>query len=281
MKLFTAAAGLENGLVVKESTFDPCLGAKRFGNRPFKCWRPGGHGRLDLVGAIIQSCDVYFYQLGVEEGLDLWSKFCKECRFGMHTGIDLPGEFAGLVPSAEYFDKRYGKNGWTRYLVVNLSIGQGELLVTPLQMAVLFAALGNHGKIYRPRLMSHIITPTGDIIESEPGIVGSLPISERNLEILQEGLLGVTTHERGTARVAALRDINVGGKTGTAQNPHGDDHAWFICFAPLENPEIAVAVLVENAGHGGSVAAPLAKKILLKYFENYQADMKNDRQTDI
>ncbi len=281
MKLFTAAAGLENKLTDEETTFDPCLGAKRFGNRSFRCWRPGGHGKLDLVGAIIQSCDVYFYQLGVKEGLDLWSKFCKDSRFGMHTGIDLPGEFAGLVPSAKYFDKRYGKNGWTRYLVVNLAIGQGELLVTPLQMAVLYAALGNGGAVYRPRLTSSIIANNGNIIENKPEIVGSLPVSEENLEILLKGLLGVTTHERGTARVAALRDINVGGKTGTSQNPHGEDHAWFICFAPIENPEIAIAIIVENAGHGGSVAAPLAKQILLKYFENYRADRNTEEKTDI
>ncbi|UCC80937.1 MAG: penicillin-binding protein 2 [Candidatus Zixiibacteriota bacterium] len=281
MKLFTAAAGLENDIVVENSTFDPCLGARRFGNRPFRCWRPGGHGKLDLVGAIIQSCDIYFYQLGVQEGLDIWSKFCKDSRFGMRTGIDLPGEVTGLVPSARYFDKRYGKSGWTRYLVVNLSIGQGELLVTPLQMAVLFAALGNGGIIYSPRLASRIITYGGDIIKIEPEIVGSLPVSEENLEILKKGLLGVTTHERGTARVAALKDIDVGGKTGTAQNPHGEDHALFICFAPLENPEIAIAVIVENAGHGGSVAAPLAKKILLKYFEEYRADINPVKKIDI
>jgi penicillin-binding protein 2 len=281
MKLFTAGAGMESGLIAGEESFDPCRGAKRFGNRSFRCWRPGGHGKLGLVGAIIQSCDVYFYQLGVKEGLDLWSKFCSDCRFGVRTGVDLPGEFAGLVPSAGYFDKRYGKNGWTRYLMLNLAIGQGELLVTPLQMATLFAALGNGGVIYKPRLMNSIISHAGGVIKNRPEIIGSLPVSEKNLDILQEALLGVTTNERGTARVAALPDIKVGGKTGTAQNPHGDDHAWFICFAPLENPEIAVAVIVENAGHGGSVAAPLAKKILEKYFEKYQATVSIENKTGI
>lgn len=281
MKLFTAAAGLENGLINQDKNFDPCVGVKRFGNRPFRCWRPGGHGRLDIVGAIVQSCDVYFYQLGVREGLDLWSKFCSDCRFGMRTGIDLPGEFAGLLPSAEYFDKRYGKRGWTRYLIVNLAIGQGELLVTPLQMAILYAALGNGGVIYKPRLMSRIITHNGESVKNKTEIVGSLPVSEKNLEILREALLGVTEREHGTARVAALPGIGVGGKTGTAQNPHGDDHAWFICFAPIENPEIAIAVLVENAGHGGSVAAPLAKKILDKYFENRLAEFSAEKKTGL
>jgi len=281
MKPFTAAAGMENGIISQDKTFDPCVGVKRFGNRPFRCWRPGGHGRLDIVGAIIQSCDVYFYQLGVREGLDLWSKFASDCRFGMRTGIDLPGEFAGLLPSTEYFDKRYGKRGWTRYLIVNLAIGQGELLVTPLQMAILYAALGNGGVIYKPRLMSRIVSHNGESIKNQTEIVGSLPVSEKNLDILKEALLGVTVNEHGTARVAALPGIGVAGKTGTAQNPHGDDHAWFICFAPIENPEIAIAVLVENAGHGGSVAAPLAKKILDKYFENRLADISAEKKTGI
>jgi penicillin-binding protein 2 len=280
MKPFTAAAGLANDLVKEGSTFDPCLGAKRFGNRSFRCWRPAGHGKLDLVNAIIQSCDVYFYQLGDLEGLDLWSRFCKDSRFGVPTGIDIPGEFAGLVPSAEYFNRRYGERGWTKYLVINLAIGQGELLVTPIQMAVLYAALGSGGKIYKPRLVSKIISNSGEIINTKSEMVGVLPISEKNLEVLKKGLLGVTTHERGTARVAALKDIDVGGKTGTAQNPHGDDHAWFVCFAPIDNPEIAIAVIVENAGHGGSVAAPLAKQILLKYFENFRIADKRDKQTE-
>lgn len=280
MKPFTAAAGLENGVINANSTFDPCLGVRKFGNRPFRCWRPAGHGTLKVVDAIIQSCDIFFYQLGVAEGLDVWSKFCSDSRFGVYTGIDLPGEFAGLVPSAEYFDKRYGKNRWSRYLIVNLSIGQGEILVTPIQMAVLYAAIGNGGTIYRPQLLSHIVTPNGETIVSKPDIVGSLPVSGKNIELLKKALLGVTTDEHGTARVAALPDIKVGGKTGTAQNPHGDDHAWFICFAPVDNPEIAIAVLVENAGHGGSVAAPIAKKILEKYFEknpvNVEAAVKGE-----
>jgi penicillin-binding protein 2 len=280
MKPFTAAAGLESGVINANRTFDPCLGIRKFGNRPFRCWKPAGHGTLKLDGAIIQSCDIYFYQLGVAEGLDLWSKFCRDSRFGVYTGIDLPGEFAGLVPSAQYFDKRYGKNGWSRYLIVNLAIGQGELLVTPLQMAVLYAAIGNGGIIYQPRLMSHIINQNGVTTIIDPEIVGSLPVSGENLDIIREALLGVTTNAHGTARVAALPNIKVGGKTGTAQNPHGEDHAWFVCFAPIENPQIAIAVLVENAGHGGSVAAPLAKKLLEKYFEKYPVPVEAELKID-
>jgi penicillin-binding protein 2 len=268
MKLFTAAAGLENDIITTESTFDPCRGAKKFGNRVFRCWRPGGHGKLKIVNAIIQSCDVYFYQLGVEIGLDLWSETARACRFGVPTGVDLPGELSGLVPSAEYFDSRYGKDGWTKYLILNLAIGQGELLVTPMQMAALYAALGNGGIVYKPRIVSSIISPDGDSMRIEPEMAGRLPIQKDNLDILHQGLLGVVADEHGTARSIAIPGISVAGKTGTAQNPHGDDHSWFVCYAPAENPELAVAVIVEKAGHGSSVAAPLAKKILEKYFED-------------
>ena len=269
MKLFTAAMGLENELIDESTNFESCVGAKRFGNRTFKCWKASGHGKLGLVGAIIQSCDVYFYQLGVLGGLDRWSETTSANRFGIKTGIDLPGELDGLVPTATYFDTRYGVRGWTKYLMLNLAIGQGELLVTPVQMAAMFAALGNGGIIYKPRLVSSIIPPFDDgIIDVEPEIAGQLSISDENLAILMKGLIGVIADEHGTARATALKDITVAGKTGTAQNPHGEDHAWFICFAPAESPEIAVAVIVENSGHGGSIAAPLARKILLKYFEN-------------
>jgi penicillin-binding protein 2 len=268
MKPFTAAAGLENETITAEDFFDPCRGAKKFGNRVFRCWRPGGHGKLDVVDAIIQSCDVYFYQLGVESGLDLWSRMARDCRFGVPTGIDLPGEFTGLVPTAEYFDSRYGEKGWTKYLVLNLAIGQGELLVTPIQMAVLFAALGNDGIIYRPRIVSSIISPEIGLLEMEPEIMGRLPIAGEHLDILHQALLGVVNDENGTARSVAMAGVSIAGKTGTAQNPHGDDHSWFVCYAPAENPELAVAVVVENAGHGSSVAAPLARKVMAGYFEN-------------
>lgn len=270
MKLFTASMGLENELITESSEFETCVGAKRFGNRTFKCWKHSGHGKLDLVNAIIQSCDVYFYQLGVLGGLDSWSETASANMFGVKTGIDLPGEFDGLVPTASYFDSRYGLRGWTRYLILNLAIGQGELLVTPIQMAAIYAALGNGGIVYKPRLVSRIISPVdSQITVFEPEIMGNLGISPQNLAILLKALVGVIADQHGTARSVALKNITVAGKTGTAQNPHGEDHAWFACFAPAESPELALAVIVENAGHGGSIAAPVAKRILDKYFEKH------------
>jgi penicillin-binding protein 2 len=188
------------------------------------------------------------------------------CGFGKKSGIDLPGELPGLAPDEAYFNKRYGNAGWTRYLVVNLAIGQGEVLVTPLQMANLYAAIANGGTVYRPRLVSKIVSPENDTAYVRPEKVGQLPISSHNLAILKEALTGVVNSPGGTAHSAAVKGYTVAGKTGTAQNPHGNDHAWFVCYAPAENPEIAVAVLVENAGHGGSVAAPVARRVLETYF---------------
>jgi penicillin-binding protein 2 len=265
-KPFTAAAGLESGAITEESHFQGCRGAMRFGNRVFKCWDKKGHGALDLISAIIQSCDVYFYQLGLHEGLDAWGKEVAGCGFGKRTGIDLPGELTGLAPSQEYFNKRYGNAGWTKYLVVNLAIGQGEVLVTPLQMAMMYAAIANDGNVYKPRLVSKIISPMGDTTFFKPELAGKLPMSTHTLEVLHQALVGVVNDPRGTAHQAAVKGFTVAGKTGTAQNPHGNDHAWFVCYAPADKPEIAVAVLVENAGHGGSIAAPVARKVLEKYF---------------
>lgn len=267
MKAFTAAMALYFDKVEQEEQFDRCRGQKKFGNRIFKCWKPGGHGQLDLHKAIVQSCDIYFYQLGLACGMELWEQFMPMCRFGQLTGIDIPGEKAGISPSRKYFDERYGAGGWTKYLMNNLAIGQGEILVTPLQMVVLYAAIANGGTIYQPQVVKKIAGANGGDIVIEPKQIGSLPISDQQRLFLVEALTGVVDEVGGTARVVKIPGIPVGGKTGTAQNPHGDDHAWFLCFAPVENPEISIAVLVENAGHGASVAAPLAKNLLEYYFK--------------
>lgn len=267
MKAFTAAMALYFDRVDQEKQFDPCRGQKRFGNRIFRCWKAGGHGRLDLHDAIVQSCDVYFYQLGLACGMELWEQFMPKCWFGELTGIDIPGEKAGISPSSKYFDERYGAGGWTKYLMNNLAIGQGEILVTPLQMAYLYAAIANGGVIYQPQIVREIKgIDVGDIV-IEPRQIGSLPISEQQRLFLVEALAGVVDEVGGTARAVKIPGIPVGGKTGTAQNPHGEDHSWFICFAPVEKTEISIAVLVENAGHGSSVAAPLAKKLIEFYFK--------------
>ncbi|OQX92974.1 MAG: penicillin-binding protein 2 [candidate division Zixibacteria bacterium 4484_95] len=267
MKIFTSAMALYFDKVDQEKQFDPCRGQKRFGNRIFKCWKVGGHGRLTLYEAIVQSCDIYFYQLGLACGMELWEQFMPKCRFGQLTGIDLPGEKAGISPSKKYFNERYGVGGWTKYLINNLAIGQGEILVTPLQMAYLYAAIANGGIIYKPQIVREIKSvDVGDIV-IEPRQVGRLPLSDQQRQFLISALTGVVDETSGTARGVKIPGITVGGKTGTAQNPHGEDHSWFVCFAPVEKTEISIAVLVENAGHGSSVAAPLAKKLIEFYFK--------------
>jgi penicillin-binding protein 2 len=267
MKIFTAGMALYFKKVDAERGFDSCRGGKRFGNRVFKCWRPEGHGRLDLHGAIVQSCDVYFYQMGLVCGMELWEKFMPLCHLGVLTGIDMPGEKSGNSPTIKYYNNRYGKNGWTKTYIINLAIGQGEVLVTPLQMAALYAAVSNGGTIYQPHIVKKITDSYGAETIIAPKVVGKLPLTKADLDFLIGAMTGVTEEGGGTARGVQIPGVSIAGKTGTAQNPHGNEHSWFVCVAPSVNPEISIAVIVENAGHGSTVAAPLARQILEYYFK--------------
>jgi penicillin-binding protein 2 len=285
LKLLTAAIALEEGIANKYTFQSSCLGSFQFGKRRYGCWRPEGHGRLNLVGAIIQSCDVYFYQLGLKVGLERWSHYAQMCGFGKRSGIDIPDEAKGLVPTLEYYHKRYGEGNWVKNLVINLSIGQGEILVTPLQMAVFLGGLATDGRITKPFLWKEAVTSDGRIIPTQPEIKGHLPFSSSTLNILKEAMIGVVNDPDGTGILAKLPDIQVAGKTGTAQNPHGEDHAWFVGYAPASDPQIVVVVLVENVGHGGTFAAPVAKKIIERYLKkgsgpNSKGQPEGDRQTN-
>ncbi|MCH9008510.1 penicillin-binding protein 2, partial [candidate division KSB1 bacterium] len=248
-----------------------CYGSYRLGRRQFKCWKEKGHGEVNLLDAIQQSCNVYFYKKGLDVGLANWSKFSRFFRFGSKTGIDLPNEGSGLVPDAVYFDAKYGVKKWTRGLTLNLAVGQGELRTTPLQMAYFAMIVGNEGTAFRPHLVRKIEDPnTGESIE--PGrerrqIVG---ISKSTYRTIKQGMYLVVNGPHGTGRASWVRGLNVCGKTGTAQNPHGNSHAWFIGFAPKDNPKIAFCVMVENGGGGGAVAAPIARGILTTYFRDNQ-----------
>jgi penicillin-binding protein 2 len=266
LKLLTAAAALEAKIVNKHSSLSPCDGSFSFGRREFGCWRPEGHGRLNLKGAIIQSCDVYFYQLGLKVGLERWSRYAQMCRLGRKTGIDIPDEAKGLVPTLEYYHQRYGQGQWVKNLVINLSIGQGEILITPLQLAVFFGALATDGRLYKPFLWKEEITPDGRTISTPPEVIGNLPFSSSTLRTLKEAMIEVVSGPHGTGALAQIPDVVAAGKTGTAQNPHGEDHAWYVGFAPASDPQIVVVVLIENIGHGGTYAAPVAKKIMERFF---------------
>src|SRR4030042_3241620 len=249
-KPFIALAALNQKLIDRSRYFSPCKGKYRLGKRIFKCWKT--HGQLDLVQAIIQSCDIYFYQLGSLIGLDNISSIAQEFGFGSKTGIDLPGEKTGLVPTKQWMEKHYGKN-WTEGHILNGSIGQGDLLMTPLQLACAYAGLANHGKIPKPSL-----------IELPEPKIRELNVDSAPMSTVIEGLKGVVSS--GTGQLARIRDFDVYGKTGTVQNPHGKDHSIFVGFAPGENPELVVCVFIENAGHGGSQAAPIAGRIFNVYF---------------
>lgn len=266
-KLVTAGAAMETGTIVQEASFARCVGAYRFGNRIFKCWQEKGHGKLKLHEALVQSCDIYFYQLGLRLGLENWCKYAKACGFGERTNIDLPEEVRGFAPSISYYSKKYGMSDWVRGLVINLAIGQGEILATPLQMASFYSGLANKGIIFRPHVLRQVITPNGKVFITRKEQLTKLPFSPETLDTLNAGLIGVVNEPFGTGQAAKLPNIIVAGKTGTAQNTFGQDHAWFVCYAPAENPKIVLALLVENAGHGGSIAAPIAKIILQAFFE--------------
>ncbi len=263
-KIVAALAALQENIITPQwKAF--CPGYFRLGRRVIRCWNPNGHGWLDLYGAIKNSCNVYFYQLGLKIGLPIWSKYSKLLGFGKKTGIDLPGEKPGLVPTVSYFNRIYGENGWTKGNLANLAIGQGELLVTPLQLAQFAMILANKGLYYEPHLVDHLYNyQTHKIVEFPVKARYVKGISSENFDVVREGMHEVVNG--GTGWLGKVPGIDMAGKTGTAQNPHGDPHAWFMGFAPYKLPEVAIAVVLENAGSGGGHAAPIARKFLEMYF---------------
>ncbi len=271
-KVVTTLAGFDQEVINRTTTFDACVpGGWRLGNRSFHCWNET-HGRLSVVEAIEQSCDVYFYQAGLEVGLRALNRMAGAFGLGEVTGLNLAGEEAGLFPDAAYYDRTIGQGQWVEEgQVINLAIGQGEILVTPLQMARLTAAIANGGALVTPYLAAFTERPaTGDrtaISQSPPRTMSALdPVV---LDIVREGMVRVVHGENGTAKNVAWRvpGITIAGKTGTGQNPHGENHAWFTCFAPADDPQIVVTVLVENGGGGSAVAAPIAAAVLKAYFD--------------
>ncbi len=264
-KMITAIAGLEMGLIDSETArFRPCRGRMEFGDRVFRCHNAKGCGRLSLRGALVRSCDVYFYQLGRKVGIANWSRYTRMLGFGRPTGIDIAaggdGEAAGLVTDRSYYKERFGH--WAEGYMLNLTIGQGETSVTPVQIARYISALAV-GRLPRPHVLKET-TP-----ESTP-----VQISAQTLKTIRSIMLDVIEDPYGTGKRARVEGVRVAGKTGTAQNPHGEDHAWFTALAPAHYPEIVVAVVVENAGHGGAVAAPIAGRVLEAYFDLAQPKKK-------
>jgi penicillin-binding protein 2 len=263
-KLVLAAAALEKNVITEHTTVN-CPGFYRFGNRIYRCHKPEGHGRVNVVEAIKVSCNVFFYHTMLETGFDSWTDFGRMFSFGRRTGIEGLEETPGILPDENYYNRVYGVRGWTRGNLVSLAIGQGEMSVTPLQMAVYAMMMANKGIHYQPRLVSHIYdVSTRQIIEL-PVRAERINMSQRTWDIIRRGMHKVVDEDGGTARAARIPGISSAGKTGTSQNPHGEGHAWYIGFAPYENPRIAIAVVIENVGYGGAHAAPVAGKIIAKY----------------
>lgn len=261
-KMITLFAGLESGLIdPAERVF--CPGYYRFGTRAFGCWKKGGHGTVDMLQAVEQSCDVYFYRMGLKIGLERWVEYSHKFGFGEVTGIDLSGESKGLVPDEKYLDRAYGKNKWSKGLMLNFAIGQGDLLVTPLQMAYFAMNIANEGKSFIPHVKRGVQDPvTGEEEFNQPDSVQIPDIRPETYSLVKRGMYMVVHGTHATGRSAQVRGITAAGKTGTAQNPHGEDHAWFIGFAPFEDPQIAWCVFLENGGGGGANAAPIAREII-------------------
>ncbi|MEK6763924.1 MAG: penicillin-binding protein 2 [Nitrospirota bacterium] len=273
-KVMMAAAALETKTVTPSTTIF-CNGGYQFGRRLYHDWKAGGHGSVDLRHALVQSCDVYFYTVGQRMGIETMASFAHQFGLGEETGIELPSERIGIVPSEAW--KRKAKNEpWLPGETISASIGQGYVNVTPLQMASLIGTVANDGAMFRPRLVQAVMDRATGELQRRPAVLKrTLNLRPGILPVIKEALAGVV--KEGTATKAQSALVTIAGKTGTAQmtalrtGPEKDipkkfrDHAWFVAFAPVEAPTIAVAVLGEHMGHGGSASAPLAKELIETY----------------
>jgi penicillin-binding protein 2 len=278
-KILTGLAALAEG-IVKPTEKVSCPGYYSFGGRHFGCWLASGHGPVDFYRALVQSCDVYFYRMGERLGIDRLARYAKLFGLGESTGIELDFERSGLIPTSDW-KMKVKKEDWNPSETLSAAIGQGYDLVTPLQNALMMARVANGGRAIRPYLVREIEHPDGS--REKTSRPSSEPIDfsmeKSQWEVLIQALTGVVQDPGGTAHKIALKGISMGGKTGTAQvvgyDTYGrkakshktEDHAWFVAFAPSQNPEIAVSVVVEHGGHGGVAAAPVAQAVIKKYFE--------------
>lgn len=280
-KVIMAIAGLEEGVLQPEARIsDP--GYYYFGNRQFRDWKRGGHGSVDLHRAIVESCDVYFYQAGQRIGIDRIAKWARAFGLGEKSGAMFDDEKSGIVPDTEWKRKRF-RQPWYPGETLSVAIGQGYLTVTPLQLANMMAAVANGGTLYRPRLVDKIESVDNAVVrEYGPEKIRTISLKPATLERLHKALADVVNGPGGTGRAARSGLVEIAGKTGTAQVIEmkggvylkseqlayfNRDHAWFVAYAPMQNPRIALVVLVEHGGHGGEAAAPMAKKVIEKYME--------------
>jgi penicillin-binding protein 2 len=282
-KIITAIAGLESG-IINPDTQMTCTGIYSFGDRDFRCWKEGGHGTISLHQAIVESCDIYFYQVGLKVGVDLIAQYANEFGLGRITGVSLPHEKSGIVPSISW-KKRSSGVQWYSGETLSLAVGQGYLNATPIQLLSLISTIANGGKVYLPQVVEKVENIYGSVLKEYPPIeIGKVNVSEKTLHIIREALMGAVNEPHGTGWACALKEAKVAGKTGTAQVVRmpqdfmkGDmekmplkfrDHAWFVAYAPFEDPRISIAVIVEHGGFGATAAVPIAKKVIEKYLSD-------------
>ncbi len=275
-KIPMAVAALETKTMSPSSTVF-CNGGYQFGKRVYHDWKASGHGYVDLHNALVHSCDVYFYTVGQRMGIDVMAEFGKDFGLGKATGVELPSERSGIMPSTAWKQKAK-KEQWLPGETISAAIGQGYVTVTPLQMASLVGTVANDGVHYRPRLVQAVMDRTSGNLQELPAVPrGRINAKPETFRVIKDALADVVT--KGTATKAKSSLVTIAGKTGTAQvaalrtGPEESipkkfrDHAWFVAFAPVESPKIAVVVLAEHMGHGGSAAAPLAKEVIETYMK--------------
>ena len=260
-KIVTATAGLEKGRITPNSSF-VCSGVFELGGHPFRCWREGGHGPEDLSQALTHSCNVYFYHLGLLLGVDAIHETAKSYGLGQLTGIGLTGEAPGLVPSRRWKLQSI-RESWYDGETVNFAIGQGYLLLTPIQVVRMIAAVANGGQLVQPYLLKRIGSVEVALHQSR-----STGINPQTLKVISDGLKRVIADPTGTGQLAHSAKVSIAGKTATAETSEGVSHAWFIGFAPIEKPQIAIVIFIEHGGAGGLSAAPRARQLVESYLGN-------------
>ena len=274
-KIITAISALEAGALDSSTKVD-CRGGINYGKWHFGCWKKNGHGTVSLHRALVESCDVYFYEAGKRAGIDKIYDYATMLGLGEETGVSIGKERKGLIPNSRW-KQETKKSAWFLGETFINSIGQGYVSTTPIQMAVMMNAVSNGGNVYRPSILK----------TSEPVLIRKAAVRPETLETVKEALKGVVNEPGGTGAAARSSTIVIGGKTGTAQvvglkkdskylAENLRDHAWFVAFAPVDKPEIALSVIVEHGGHGGSAAAPIAKKAI----EAYMLPLEKKKETD-
>jgi len=284
-KIIVSLAGLESGVINPDEKVN-CHGFLKSGKHSFRCWKKGGHGAVSFHQALVESCDVYFYTMGDRIGWDRVAEYARKLGYGSLTGVVLPDEKPGLIPTTEWKKKRTGEAWYPGDTYIN-SIGQGFVLVSPIQAAQMMSVVANGGHFFRPVLLKQTRNrETGAVKVSAPEPGRTITLNADALRQVREALAGVVAEPGGTAHGAATPLATVAGKTGTAQviaqkvagrklSESSQDHAWFVAYAPVDNPKIAVAVVVEHGGHGGAAAAPVARKVIEEFMKN--ADPKTAR----